>query len=232
MKKKIFLFIAAMISLNLMARDATVKYDDICYQVQYVNTGSGMEYWATVINSDYDFTEIVSTYDGDVVLPEKVPYSTYECTVTDIAKYAFNESNITSIELPSKLERIMYHAFYGCSQLTSITCRRSEDLYHVGVYPLFQTWNEGTASYDDIPASDVFEGVDPNIPVYVPADVVTAYQNSPWGDYFTNILPITPTALDQITNDQSPMTNKIIKDNQLFILRGEKVYTIDGRVVH
>ena len=38
-------------------------------------------------------------------------------------------------------------------------------------------------------------------------------------------------ALDQITNDQSPMTNKIIKDNQVLILRGDKTYTPDGRLV-
>ena len=42
---------------------------------------------------------------------------------------------------------------------------------------------------------------------------------------------VIPTAIDQITNDQSPMTNKIIKDNQLFILRGDKTYTITGAEV-
>ena len=39
------------------------------------------------------------------------------------------------------------------------------------------------------------------------------------------------TDIDQITDDQSPVTNKIIKDNQLYILRGDKVYTVDGREV-
>ena len=39
------------------------------------------------------------------------------------------------------------------------------------------------------------------------------------------------TSLDQITNDQSPITNKIIRDNQLLILRGDKTYSIDGRLV-
>lgn len=118
--KKIFLLMAAMISLNLMADGYhNALYDDICYRVEYVGT----EYWATVINSDYDFTEITSTYDGDVVLPEKV-LDDYEYTVTEIGMYAFNESDITSIELPSKLDRILYHAFNGCDKLTSITCRR------------------------------------------------------------------------------------------------------------
>ena len=40
-----------------------------------------------------------------------------------------------------------------------------------------------------------------------------------------------PTAIDIITNEQSPITNKIIKDNQILILRGEKVYTLQGQEV-
>ena len=38
------------------------------------------------------------------------------------------------------------------------------------------------------------------------------------------------TAIDQITNDKS-QTTKIIKDNQIFILRGDKVYTVTGQEV-
>ncbi len=36
------------------------------------------------------------------------------------------------------------------------------------------------------------------------------------------------TGIDQITNDKSPMTNKIIKDNQLYILREGKMYNVLG----
>ena len=41
----------------------------------------------------------------------------------------------------------------------------------------------------------------------------------------------TPTAIDQITNDQLPATTKILRNNQIFILRGEKAYTITGQEV-
>jgi hypothetical protein len=40
-----------------------------------------------------------------------------------------------------------------------------------------------------------------------------------------------PTGLEEATNDQSPMTNKIIKDNQVLILRGDKTYTLQGQEV-
>lgn len=45
------------------------------------------------------------------------------------------------------------------------------------------------------------------------------------------ILEHAPQALDQITNDQSPMTNKVIRDGQILILRGERVYTVTGQEV-
>ena len=38
----------------------------------------------------------------------------------------------------------------------------------------------------------------------------------------------TATGIETITNDQSPVTNKIIKDNQLFIIRDGKTYNAQG----
>lgn len=40
-----------------------------------------------------------------------------------------------------------------------------------------------------------------------------------------------PQGIDHITNEPSPITTKVIKNGRLFILRGDKVYTIDGREV-
>ena len=40
------------------------------------------------------------------------------------------------------------------------------------------------------------------------------------------------TAVDQITNDKSQMANKIIKDNQLLIIRDGKTYSVQGAEVH
>ncbi|MBR4431798.1 MAG: leucine-rich repeat domain-containing protein [Paludibacteraceae bacterium] len=37
-----------------------------------------------------------------------------------------------------------------------------------------------------------------------------------------------PTGLDHITNDQSPMTNKVLRDGQVFILRDGKTYNVMG----
>jgi len=39
------------------------------------------------------------------------------------------------------------------------------------------------------------------------------------------------TGMDQITNDPSAITNKVIIDGRLYILRGEKLYDATGRLV-
>ena len=41
----------------------------------------------------------------------------------------------------------------------------------------------------------------------------------------------TPTDLETITNDQSPITNKIIVNDRILILRGDEIYTITGQKV-
>ena len=46
--------------------------------------------------------------------------------------------------------------------------------------------------------------------------------------YFTTS-PKDEEGIDQISNDQSPMTNKVIEDGRLLILRGDKVFTIIGQ---
>ena len=40
-----------------------------------------------------------------------------------------------------------------------------------------------------------------------------------------------PTGISLTTNDQLPTTNKVFRDGHLYILRGDKIYTVDGREV-
>ena len=49
---------------------------------------------------------------------------------------------------------------------------------------------------------------------------------------FVEYSPKTPTGVDQITNDQSPITNKIIRDGHLIIIRNGVEYTADGIIVN
>ena len=40
-----------------------------------------------------------------------------------------------------------------------------------------------------------------------------------------------PQDIETITNNQSPITNKILRNGQIYILRGDKTYTIQGQEV-
>ncbi len=146
----------------------------------------------------------------------------YECSslttvaignsVTSIGGFAFNScSRLTSVTIPNSVTSIGDCAFWSCSGLTSITCE---------------------AATPPTCGEKVFYEVDKSIPLYVPAGSVATYKAADqWKDFGENIQAIPTTAIDQFINDISQTTNKIIKDNQIFILLGEKVYTVTGQEV-
>ena len=75
--------------------------------------------------------------------------------------------------------------------------------------------------------------------LYVPEESVDLYiEANVWKD-FANIVAIddTPTDIENINDEQTNCKTsnneytKVLRDGQIFILRGEKVYTLDGRLV-
>ena len=221
MKKIFTFFVAAMCCVTLLAETQayiSVTVDGIKY---LIDNGTNPKQ-ATVLNSDEGFEEVESEYSGDIVLPETIHYAE-TFIVNAIAQYAFNESKITSIELPAQLDQICYHAFYNCTQLTSITCLRGSKTQAPGV-PVFVN-----PSLETIPASDVFSGVDPTIPVYVPDAVVNDYKTSPWGVFFTNILALSQkptTGINQVSVNEK--VTKQIVDGQLLIERNGQLFNAQG----
>ena len=57
-------------------------------------------------------------YSGDVVIPSQVNYNGNTYTVTEIGSYAFCQSNITSVKIPTTIKTIDDYAFYYCGSLT------------------------------------------------------------------------------------------------------------------
>ncbi|MCQ2077841.1 MAG: leucine-rich repeat protein [Bacteroidaceae bacterium] len=88
-------------------------------------------------------------------------------SVTTIGGGAFSRcSNLTSVTIPNSVTTIGNYAFYDCRSLTSITCEANTP-------PTCGSW--------------CFADVDKSIPVYVPAQSISAYkQATGWKD-FTNI---------------------------------------------
>ena len=133
--------------------------------------------------------------------------------VTDIAREAFYYcSALITIELPSTVESIGNYAFQGCPAIISVTCE--------ALTP--PTMGDGIF-YD----SSALEHI------YVPAGLVDAYKAANEWSLYASVIELIPGSegIDQITNDQLQITNKVIKDGRLLILRGDKTYTMTGQEV-
>lgn len=88
--------------------------------------------------------------------------------ITNIPSYAFDYTNLESVYLPATIENIGYRAFADCKQLTALT-----------VYAMVPPTLE----------SNVFQGVQEGLVVYVPAASIAQYQVADGWKNFT-ILPI------------------------------------------
>ena len=76
------------------------------------------------------------------------------------------DHQLTTVLLPNTLTSIGGSAFSGCSSLTKVTC-------HALVPPKLNGFSDGTIEN-----------------LYVPAESIQAYKDSPWANNFKNILPI------------------------------------------
>ena len=123
-----------------------------------------------------------------VILPESVAsigyYALYSCT------------GLTSITIPEGVTSIRYYAFCHCTGLKSVTIPRSITSIRQGTFYLCTGLKEirvKEAVPPDFDYHDIyqpFSGINPSIPVYVPAGCIEAYRNSAWGQYFSNFLPL------------------------------------------
>ena len=124
-------------------------------------------------------------------------------SVTNIGNNAFSDcTSLTSITIPNSVTYINYNAFIGCSGLTSIEIPNS--VIRIDDYAFYEcsaltsiTCEAITPPYCE---NHVFYEVNKSIPLYVPAQSVSAYQTATgWRD-FANILPIQTIHYSSITD--------------------------------
>ena len=129
--------------------------------------------------------------------------------VTEIGDAAFYDCTyLEDMVLPSTIRKIGDNGFALCAKLQKI---------HVK-----------TATPPTIQAKTFFD-VNRQIPVYVPADAVEAYESDPyWGEFDIQAESKAPSEVDNI---QSSTTNtqKLLRDGQLLILKDGKTYNAMGQ---
>ena len=180
---------------------------------QMTSIGEGAFDKCTGLTGEFSFPEgieILSAYvlqDCSGITSVKLPN-----TLKEIYTYALAGCDITELTLPASLTGIGMYGLADCKGLTSLTC--------------LATTPPEAEKY-------AFLEIDcPNTPLYVPEGSVEAYQNAEEWKKFNPIRPIaSPTDVEQITNDELPATVKILHNGQIFILRGDKVYTLQGQEV-
>ena len=168
-------------------------------------------------------------------------------SVISIGYEAFeNCSSLATITIPNSVNNIEGHAFQGCSGMKSVTIPSSIKNLNVDTFAdcnalesvtcLATTPPNMCVEYrsdgDGLNTHIVFYNVDcSKIPLYVPKESVDLYiAADQWKD-FKQIIGIEVNTALPVTLNQLFETSKIIRDNQLFILRNGKTYTINGQEI-
>ena len=177
--------------------------DPATYQITS-NEGEGDTPPTVAITDDKDVS-------GAFDIPEAVTYNNKTYTVTEIGEGAFeNNTNLTSVSIPSSISNIGDKAFKGCSNLKSITVNITTP---ISLSALAATRRMMTRA----DGSSVFDGVDKATCIlYVPEGSVDLYKAAPVWCEFKNILAIGSTGIKEIL-----MTDGEAHD--VYNLQGRKV---------
>ena len=155
--------------------------------------------------------------------------------LTRIGNWAFyNNHELTNLVIPEGVTEVGHAAFYGCTYLKEMTLPSTVQEIADNGFALcgkLQRMNVDALVPPTV-AARTFEEVNRSIPVYVPDEVVPAYQAAPvWQEFNIQGKSNAPSALDDIS---SPISNnqKLLRDGQLLIIRDGKTYTIMGAEIH
>ena len=152
-----------------------------------------------------------------------------------IGNWAFyNAHELQNLNIPEGVEEIGDAAFYGCVYLEEMTLPSSVHTIGDNTFALCSKLKKITCNAAAPPAirAKTFYDVKRQTPVYVPEEAVAAYKaDTYWREFDIQGRNNMPSAVEQITNNQSKTADKVIKDGQILILRGEKVYTLQGQEI-
>ena len=116
----LFAILISMVEVRALAHDIEVaNADGVTIYYNYVNDA---ELSVSYKGESYSYSSGRASYQGVVVIPDKVTYNGKTYSVTTIGNHAFLYcTDLTSVTMPSSVTSIDEEAFYECRKLTSIT---------------------------------------------------------------------------------------------------------------
>ena len=155
-----------------------------------------------------------------------------------IGNWAFyNAHELQNLEIPEGVTEIGDGAFYGCVYLENLTLPSSVQAIGDNAFALCSKLNRMDVDAIMPPSAETktFYEVSRTAPVYVPDESVDLYKNDPiWGELNIVGKSQVPQAIDQIDSSSLQGGERgrlILRNGQVLILRGDKVYNAQGALV-
>ena len=152
-----------------------------------------------------------------------------------IGNWAFyNCHELQNLEIPEGVTEIGDGAFYGCTYLKNLNLPASVQSIGDNGFAFCSKLQKMVVHAVTPPDINykTFEEVSRQTPVYVPDESVDEYENHPlWKEFFIQGISNMPTGIDEISSSLQggDRGRLILHDGQIFILRGEKTYTLTGQ---
>ncbi len=154
-----------------------------------------------------------------------------------IGNWAFyNAHELQNLVIPEGVTEIGDGAFYGCTYLEEMVLPSSVQTIGDNTFALCAKLKKITVNSVTPPSiqAKTFFDVKRQIPVYVPDEAVSAYEaDTYWQEFDIQGASNMPTGIDNVSSSlQGGDRGRLILHNgQIFILRGEKTYTLQGAEV-
>jgi len=151
-----------------------------------------------------------------------------------IGNWAFyNAHELQHLDIPEGVTEIGDGAFYGCTYLEEMVLPSSVQTIGDNTFALCAKLTKITCNAVTPPTIEAktFFDVKRQIPVYVPDEAVSAYENDTyWQEFDIQGQSEVPQGIEDVQSDNVQCT-KVVRDGQILIFRGDKTYTLTGQEI-
>ena len=172
------------------------------------------------------------TFEGEAT-PQGAPHraAASGSSLWRIGSWAFyNCHQLEHLTIPEGVTEVGDAAFYGCAYLQDMTLPSTVQEIGDNGFALCAKLQKIHVKATTPPAikAKTFFDVNRQIPVYVPDEVVAAYESDPyWSEFDIQGESKAPAGVEDITTSTAN-TQKLIRDGQLLIIRDGKTYNAQG----